>query len=87
MLRQVFQVVSMFFGEEFRPSLQPSPPSFATIPAELVSCPATPVPKYQNNAEVDLNFFFYQVPPLHAALWQSRSEPVKTLRWRCDERA
>ena len=27
------------------------------------------------------------MPPLHAALWQSRSEPVNALRWRCDERA
>ena len=47
--------------------------------------PATPAP--ENHAEVDRNFFFYQVSPLHAALWQSRSEPVKALRWRCDERA
>ncbi len=32
------------------------------------------------NAIGVLNFFFYQVPPLHAALWQSRPEPVKGLR-------
>ena len=34
----------------------------------------------QNHAEVDRNFFFDPVPPLHAALWQSRSEPVNALR-------
>ena len=67
----------MLFGKEFLPSLQPSPPSSATIPAEPVSCPATPVTKYQRNAEVERNFFFYQVPPLHAALWQSRSKPSR----------
>ena len=27
-----------------------------------------------------LNFFFRDVPPLQAALWQRRSEPVKVLR-------
>lgn len=37
-----------------------------------------PFPEY--DSEVDLNFFFHQVPPLHAALWQSRSEPVKGVR-------
>jgi hypothetical protein len=50
-----------------------------------VSCPATPGTEI--HAEGFLNFFFVQVPPLHAALWQSRSEPVKALRIRCDERA
>jgi hypothetical protein len=31
-----------------------------------------------------LNFFFCQVLPLQAALWQRRSEPVKVLRLRSD---
>ena len=34
----------------------------------------------QSNSDWVLNFFFYQVPPLQAALWQRRSEPVKALR-------
>jgi hypothetical protein len=34
----------------------------------------------ERNAEDFLNFFFYHVPPLNAALWQSRSEPVKGVR-------
>jgi len=35
----------------------------------------------QRNLDRFLNFFFYQVLPLQAAFWQSRSEPVKALRF------
>jgi len=51
------------------------------LPTSAGLCPArNAVP--ENHSEVDRNFFFHPVPSLHAALWQSRSEPVKGVRWR-----
>jgi hypothetical protein len=56
------------------PALQPpiAPGVFRFPSMRGLFLPATPAP--------DLNFFFYRVPPLYAALWQSRSEPVKGVR-------
>ena len=44
------------------------------------SFPATPLRNKRKQCGRGPNFFFVQVPPLHAALWQRRSEPVKGLR-------
>jgi hypothetical protein len=40
----------------------------------------------ENHTEGFLNFFSVHVPPLQAALWQSRSEPVKVLPLRSGRR-
>src|ERR1700739_3831117 len=50
---------------------------FCFPPQRVRSFPATPLPG--SHAERFLNFFFVHVPPLQAAFWQSRSEPVKVL--------
>jgi hypothetical protein len=48
-----------------------------------LSCPQR---RPSKRTERFLNFFFVHVPPLQAALWQRRSEPVKVLRIRSGRR-
>ena len=77
-LREWFSIAIRGEGE---PSLSAAADDAGVFryPSQRVrSFPATPLP--ESNAEGFLNFFFVQVPPLQAALWQRRSEPVKGLR-------
>jgi hypothetical protein len=60
------------------PTLQPPDCGVFRFPTMQGRCfPAAPFP--ENHAVGVLNFFFVHVPPLQAAFWQSRSEPVKVL--------
>ena len=63
--------------------LRPSPASTAKNTGVFRSPSMRVVPSRnalpKSHAEGFLNFFFVQVPPLQAAFWQSRSEPVKVL--------
>ena len=67
----------------------PVSPEAVILPSFSATHPMrSPVPAPQRPAltrrnairNVVLNFFFRHVPPLQAALWQRRSEPVKALR-------
>jgi hypothetical protein len=75
------------FGGRNRPHSSPEPGQLPLI-AWIRKCAAFLLSNYplsrrpipEHHAEVDLNFFFHQMPPPHAALWHSRSEPVNALR-------
>lgn len=67
----------------FQPPMVPG--VFHHPPQRVRSFPATPLP--ESHAEGFLNFFFVHVPPLQAAFWQRRSEPVKVLRIRSGRQA
>ena len=64
-------------GRKAPPYFQPRSASSNTHLSGAVPSPQRPTPSPFGR---EPNFFFVQVPPLHAALWQRRSEPVKGLR-------
>ena len=78
-------IFDLLMGRLLRPSLAATADRtgvFRFPSMRACSCPQRrPLRAYKRKAiRKGPNFFFVQVPPLHAALWQRRSEPVKGLR-------